>query len=73
MNPDTYEFLRSQQNHTEDDAYFIKNQLNIGWFCYNKFEFGINLKNNYNTSFALNNNGSSDDPCMYNYRGRSFE
>jgi Zinc carboxypeptidase len=42
----------------------------IGSFCVD-IERGVNLRNNYNFNFALDDIGSSGDPCDQHYRGKT--
>lgn len=48
----------------------IRKNRNIEGYC-DQFTGGVDLNRNYSFKFALDESGSSSDPCSEDFRGRS--
>lgn len=72
VNPDSYLFIEQYYNNpnTElrDKAMMVRKNRNVDESC-SKFTGGVDLNRNYSFKFALDEKGSSSNPCEEDYRG----
>lgn len=70
VNIDSYQYINNNWRFDQkENILMIRKNRHIDSQC-DKYNGGVDLNRNYDYKFALNDTGSSSDPCDEDFRGK---